>query len=203
MKLEFQLTKLHCAKQQDLSGWDGVYFVITIVKARMENGTAIGEPVAFKRSDITTIKKGKAKHLNDSHKVAFEINDGEGFAIVAHVYEKDNGQLFEEIGEKAAQLTPDKWDRDGFVKCFTEGGVPKSIEGAIARLPCVAGNVIRHVRKDDYLGYLSPKNQSSTLEGTYELLAGEDHGDITTPREYKMVARGAEYNIGLVLNKVG
>lgn len=189
MKLKVEITKIYCAKTTIEWTPDEIYFAFIVTKGRKKENSFIPinneNPFGTAISEVKEMKKGNLWKQENSFE--FDLGDAEMFCINFGLYEKDNGELYNEMKTNLSELLePDKFDWKEFISNIKIPENPDNLTEWIVPLFNTGKYVYKHFRQDDEIGNVQFGSKLN-------------NSNLSLPFEYKLRGIGAKYDVGFKL----
>ena len=188
MKIDIDITKIHCSHTTFELGKDEIYAAI-FVTALKKDGNGVtptlegSKPLFGIVTEVENdVEKGKIWRPTPNHFEVDVADDTESLGFSFALYEKDNGEIFDKMkNELTGVIEPEGFDFSQIqLSNFDFSEITKILFGLLKK-------AIVHFKQDDLLGveeFVVPK----------EKLIGDDF-----PREFDYKRKKGQYELGVTL----
>ena len=187
MKINIDITKIHCSHTTFELGKDEIYAAIFITALKKDGSGVIptlegSKPLFGIVTDVEDgVEKGKIWRPTPNHFEVDVADDTESLGFSFALYEKDNGEIFEKMKEElTGVIEPEGFDFSQIQLTTDFSEIPKIVFGVLKK-------AIVHFKQDDLLGveeFVVPA----------EKLIGDDF-----PREFDYRRKKGQYEVGVTL----
>lgn len=192
MKLKVEILKIRCERTTYEFSYDEVYFALFIATAKQVGGDIVpgsSENALFGEvSEVKERVKAGSIWRPELNNIETDIGDAEAVSVSFALYEKDNGDLYENLKTNvsgAIDYSKTDWPKEIPLPTSVPTGIAGWAQLVLSLSPLIK-SIINYFRKDDLLGDI-------------QINLNTADPDLSFPREFEIRKQAGKYTITLLL----